>query len=268
MGNIECYDIRINITMRVIINADDCGKNEQVNCHIKKAIEAGKLTSTTIMANMSDVEGALQLYEEYFKQISFGIHLNLTEGEPLLKSKKLLEFGYYSEHDGEMVFDGEKAEYFRYKILPRDIRDEIYKELSAQVNLLQKGGAILSHIDSHHHIHTCFSLIDVIAQLSKDFNLYKIRRIRNYVPRSFSFYGRQAWATFSYIKNRQYVMTDFFAIFKEFFEKERISQLKPDSSIELMIHPGHYMESYQKEEQMMLEIDYPSDLILTNYNSL
>ena len=268
MDNIERYELRINIAMRVIINADDCGKNEQANRHIKEAIEAGKLTSTTIMANMSDVEGALQLFEEYRKEISFGIHLNLTEGEPILRNKKLLDFGYYSENDGKLVFDGAKAERFRNKFLPRDIKAEIYKELSAQVKLLQEGGAILSHIDSHHHIHTCFSLIDVIAQLSKDFNLYKVRRIRNYVPRSLSFYGRQAWATLSYLKNSQYKMTDFFAIFKEFFENERISQLKTDSSIELMIHPGHYMESYQKEEEMMLDMTYPDCFELINYNEL
>ena len=254
--------------MKVIINADDCGKNEQVNCHIKKAIEAGKLTSTTIMANMGDVEGALQLYEEYYKQISFGIHLNLTEGEPLLKSKTLLDFGYYSVQDGKIVFDGTKAESFRYKRLPWDIKAEIYKELAAQIKLLQEGGAILSHIDSHHHIHTCFGLIEVIAQLSKDFNLYKVRRIRNYVPRLMSFYGRQAWAILSHLYNSQYIMTDFFAIFKEFFEKEKISKLKPDSSIELMIHPGHFMESYQKEEQMMLDMTYPDYFELINYNEL
>lgn len=254
--------------MKVIVNADDCGINQQVNSHIKVAIEAGKLTSTTIMANMSDVEGALQLYEEYNKQISFGIHLNLTEGEPLLKSKKLLDFGFYTEKEGSMVFDAKNAEGFRYKLLPKEVKAEIYNELSAQVKFLQERGMIISHIDSHHHIHTCFSLIDVIAQLSKDYNLYKVRRIRNYVPRSLSFYGRQAWAALSHLKNSQYIMTDFFAIFKEFFENERISQLNNNSSIELMIHPGHYMESYQREEKMMMDMKYPEDFELINYNQL
>ena len=254
--------------MRVIINADDCGYNSHVNAHIKNAIEAGKLTSTTIMANMTDVPGALQLYEEYHKSVSFGVHLNLTEGEPLLKSKKLLDYGYYVEQDGRIVFDAARAESFRYKLLPKEIKTEIYNELSAQVRLLQEGGAVLSHIDSHHHIHTCFSLMDVIAQLSKDYNINKIRRIRNYVPRSVGYYMRQVWAIMSYVKNSQYAMTDFFAFFNEFFESDRISQLRQSSSIELMIHPGHNMKSYQDEEKLMLDLSYPDYFELTNYNVL
>lgn len=254
--------------MRVIINADDCGYNKQVNQHIKDAIEAGKITSTTIMANMIDVDGAIQLYEEYTNNISFGIHLNLTEGTPLLESKELLDYGYYSEKEGRIVFDASKAESFRYKLLPKSIKSELYKELAAQVNLLKKKGIRLSHIDSHHHIHTCFSLMDVIAQISKDYNLPKIRRIRNYESRSFSYYGRYVWALLSYSKNNKYMMTDFFANFKEFFDRERISQLKNNSTIELMIHPGHSMQSYQNEEQMMMKMDYPFDFDLINYYKL
>ncbi len=254
--------------MRVIVNADDCGISAQANYHIKEAIEAGKLTSTTIMANMGDFEGALQLYNNYYNSISFGIHLNLTEGEPLLKSKKLLDFGYYTEKEGKILFDSERAESFRYKIIPKEIKTELYMELSAQIEKLQNNGVILSHIDSHHHIHTCFSLFDVIAQISNDYNINKIRRIRNYVPRSLSFYGRQTWAIMSHLKNRQYIMTDYFAIFKEFFLNNRILQLKPNSSLELMVHPGHYEESYQKEEHLMLKMKYPEDFELINYNEL
>jgi predicted glycoside hydrolase/deacetylase ChbG (UPF0249 family) len=254
--------------MKVIINADDCGINAQVNSHIKKAIEAGKISSTTIMANMPDVDGAYSLYEEFSNKISFGAHLNLTEGEPLIKSRVLLDYGYYSEENGKMVFDGCKAERFRYKILPKAIRGEIYNELSAQIKKLQSQGIRLSHLDSHHHIHTCFSLIGVVAQISKDFNIPKIRRIRNYVPVSFNYYGRQMWYLISYFNNKGYKMTDFFAEYQEYFDRNKIPQLKSSSTIELMIHPGHYLEEYQKEEQMMLDMTYSNDIELINYNDL
>lgn len=254
--------------MKVIVNADDCGINPHVNQHIKDAIEAGKLTSTTIMANMADLDGAFELYERYHKYISFGAHLNLTEGTPIIASKTLLDFGYYVEKDDQITFDGDRAEYYHYKYLPRYVRDEIYKELSAQLNMIQKTGVMLSHLDSHHHIHTSFSLKGVMAQLSKEYNIHKVRRIRNYVPLSASYYGRQVWAVLSRLENRHYVMTDFFAIFKEFFNNDRLPQLKPDSTIELMIHPGHHMESYQKEEYMMMDMKYPEDFELINYNQL
>ena len=43
--------------MKLIINADDCGKNKEVNAAISHFIETGKITSTTVMANMDDLEG-------------------------------------------------------------------------------------------------------------------------------------------------------------------------------------------------------------------
>lgn len=254
--------------MRVIINADDCGLNSNVNQHIRNTIEAGKITSTTIMANMDDIDGALRLYEEYHNQISFGIHLNLTQGQPILNSQKLLDYGYCSEKDGQIVFDSNRAENYRYKILPKVIKREIYKEFSRQIEILQKRGVRLSHLDSHHHIHTCFSLLDVIAQLSLDYNIPKIRRIRNYVPRSLSFYGRQAWATLAIMKNHKFVMSDYFASFEEFVSHNRLPQIKSNDTIELMIHPGHRLETYQLEEKMMLDSVYPVDFELISYNEL
>lgn len=83
--------------MKLIINADDCGKNKEVNAAISHFIETGKITSTTVMANMDDLEGASRLFDEYQDSISFGIHLNLTEGHPLRYSQELLDRGYYKE---------------------------------------------------------------------------------------------------------------------------------------------------------------------------
>lgn len=254
--------------MKVIINADDCGKNEQVNRHIKKAIDAGKLTSATIMANMDDLGGAFELYEEYNKRMSFGVHLNLTEGTPIVASQILLDYGFYTEKEGQILFNGSRVESFHYKRLPKYVRCEIYRELSAQIAKVMEGGAKISHLDSHHHIHTSTSLFEVIAQLSKDFNIPKIRRIRNYVANPLSFYGRQAWVTLSKIHNRNYIFTKYFAIFKEFFENPTLFNMKDSDTLELMVHPGHFMKSYQDEEQEMMDMVYPPDFELINYNDL
>lgn len=252
--------------MRVIINADDCGYGDINNQHIKNAIECGKITSTTIMANMPGFEGALELYEEYNKDISFGCHLNLIEGEPLTYSKVLDEVGYYIKDNGKVLFGN--AEHFHYKKLSSAVKQAIYIELSAQIKKIQEGGAKISHLDSHSHVHTSPSLFDVIAQISKDFNIPKIRRIRNYVPNPLSFYGRQAWVALSKIYNRKYVFTDYFAIFKEYFANPAIRDIKETETLELMIHPGHQMKNYQEEEKMMFEMDYPKDFELINFNEL
>lgn len=42
---------------QVIINADDCGISQYVDREIERFIQLGKITSTTVMANMDDLEG-------------------------------------------------------------------------------------------------------------------------------------------------------------------------------------------------------------------
>ena len=90
----------------VIINADDCGINKEVDAEIERFIQLGKITSTTVMANMDDLEGAKNLYDLYKDNISFGVHVNLTNGEPLTKSQALLDYGYYKEEDGKVLLNG------------------------------------------------------------------------------------------------------------------------------------------------------------------
>ena len=252
--------------MRVIINADDCGYGDLNNQHIKNAIECGKISSTTIMANMPGFEGALELYEKYNKDISFGCHLNLIEGEPLTYSKELDEIGYYIKEGGKVLFGN--AEHFHYKKLSSAAKRAIYNELSAQIKKLQEGGAKISHLDSHSHVHTSPSLFDVMAQVSKDFNIPKVRRIRNYVSNPLSYYGRQAWVMLSKMNNPRYVFTDYFAIFEEYFRNPAIRNIKAGDTLELMVHPGHTLKYLQDEEQMMLDMDYPEYFELITYNDL
>ena len=47
--------------VNVIINADDFGKDHVVNIAIKKQIEAGNITSTTIMANADGFYEAIEI---------------------------------------------------------------------------------------------------------------------------------------------------------------------------------------------------------------
>ena len=88
---------------QIIINADDCGRSKVVNSAIEECIQAGCITSTTVMANMDDLEGAVGLYNTYKNSISFGCHLNLTQCQPLLKSQILQDIGFTSISDDGMI---------------------------------------------------------------------------------------------------------------------------------------------------------------------
>lgn len=73
------------MSVSIIINADDLGKNHIVNEAIREALSLGVITSSTIMANSSSWEEVHAIVDEN-PQASFGVHLNLTEGKALTAS--------------------------------------------------------------------------------------------------------------------------------------------------------------------------------------
>lgn len=121
-----------------------------------------KLPALQSLANMDDLEGASRLFDEYQDSISFGIHLNLTEGHPLRYSQELLDRGYYKETANVA---GEKGNIYlninqlRNKIISTSIQKELEKELCAQIEKVLDYGIRISHIDSHHHIHTSLLML-------------------------------------------------------------------------------------------------------------
>jgi len=68
--------------MQVIVNADDLGMSANVNEAIFELIAAGRISSATLMANGPAMrEAAARLH--LFPHCSFGVHLNLTQFQPL-----------------------------------------------------------------------------------------------------------------------------------------------------------------------------------------
>lgn len=247
---------------RIIINADDCGMSTIVNAQIEKAILARKISSTTVMANMDDFEGALKLYNTYSKDISFGWHLNLTEGTPLLYSQLLLDYGYYIERGDHVEFNGKK---FWKKLLPKCVRDDIMKELITQYDKLSSSGIKISHMDSHQHIHTSPSMLLILPQLCNALDIRKVRNIRNYVPLSLSYIIRRLWGKQLLMRVNNSYTTQFFCSYKEFRENPNIWNFK---TLELMCHPGHPGKQFEEEVHLLMNDEIDSTHHIISYIEL
>lgn len=233
---------------KIIINADDCGKSSHVNSEIEHSIIAGKITSTTIMANMDDFEGAVRLYNKYHDRVSFGWHINLDEGSPLTNSQLLLDKGFYVEKEGKIVLNGMT---FGRKYLSSAMRKEIKKELKEQWTKIRDHGVSISHADSHHYIHTQPSMIQVLPTLFKELKIERCRHVANYGVKGISVFFRDLWA--AYYRKKGLRMTDSFCSFKDYYNNPTLNQ---GNTIELMIHPGHKDKKYDEEYQLMFQADY------------
>src|ERR1700691_4717076 len=75
----------------LIIHADDFGETEQITLGICEGIEAGFITSASIMANMPATTFALARVASLKDRASFGVHLTLCEGRPLSRARSLVD---------------------------------------------------------------------------------------------------------------------------------------------------------------------------------
>ncbi|MDV4149573.1 chitin disaccharide deacetylase [Clostridium sp. AL.422] len=149
--------------MKLIINADDFGISKGANYGIIDAYKNGVVRSASIMAGMPAFDHAVGLLKSCkgLEELGCGVHLTLSAYKPVLNTHKTIvdENGFFykriSEETAENKFDLE----------------EVYNEFSAQIQKVINSGIEITHLDSHHHVHTLKVLKPVVEQLLSKYNL-------------------------------------------------------------------------------------------------
>jgi predicted glycoside hydrolase/deacetylase ChbG (UPF0249 family) len=131
-----------------------------------QAIEAGVVTSTSIMTNMPGTEEALVEAAGRGRSVSFGVHLNLCEGYPLTSARTLRQpSGRFSS----------KRMLALKACLGRLEPAELEAELSAQIERARAAGVAISHLDSHKHMHQLPVVRDVIPRVAQRHRIDRVR---------------------------------------------------------------------------------------------
>jgi chitin disaccharide deacetylase len=155
---------------RLIVNADDLGADEARNDGIFAAIEAGTVTSTSILSNSPALEDAVcRIRALNQKNVSFGIHVNLSEGKPLSSDLRHL-----TGPDGSFL--GKSAA--QRLLLCRgdlELEKEIRKEIDAQITMLQSAGIPIDHLDGHQHVHVFPAVIRLATEAAKTYGIKWMR---------------------------------------------------------------------------------------------
>ena len=130
----------------VVFNADDYGQSEAGNEAIREVLSAGIVRSMTVLANGPCVEEAADVWRE-FPGVSVGVHLNLTEGEPVLRAEKVRTLV-----DGEGRFLPGRL-LLRRCVMGRVNAQEVFEELVSQVVRVAALVGKPTHLDSHQNVH-------------------------------------------------------------------------------------------------------------------
>jgi predicted glycoside hydrolase/deacetylase ChbG (UPF0249 family) len=153
----------------VIVHADDFGETVDITEGICQAIEAGVVTSTSVMANMPGTAAALRRAPQLAEQASFGVHLNLCEGRPLTGGATL------TDADGRFL---RKRTLAARALTGKLSLPELEAEVAAQIGLLRDAGLRISHLDGHKHLHQLPIVCAAVANVLPGFGIERVRITR------------------------------------------------------------------------------------------
>jgi chitin disaccharide deacetylase len=135
--------------MRIITNGDDFGRCADTVKATIECLDAGVLTSASIMAKMPGTRLAVS-YAKANPSFSFGVHLTFsgtTVEAPVLSPRNIPAL---VTHEGRF----RQANRLRVMALSNQIPiEQIEAEAVAQISLLMEQGVPVSHVDSHFHLH-------------------------------------------------------------------------------------------------------------------
>jgi predicted glycoside hydrolase/deacetylase ChbG (UPF0249 family) len=157
------------VRCRLIVHADDFGETEEITKGICQAIEAGAVTSTSIMANMPGTEAALPRVAALGERASFGVHLNFCEGRPLTPGRSLVD------ERGELH---PKRVLFLRALKGQLSPQELEAEITAQIARIHEAGVRISHVDGHKHLHQLPIVRNAVARVLPRFGIERVRVTR------------------------------------------------------------------------------------------
>jgi len=263
---------------RLIVNADDFNTDRERNRGILYSAKEGIVTSVSVIANLPFNSTDMSILQRTFG-LRIGIHLNLTSGSPLRSLAKSL-----TDLNNQFY---KKNKTWKNLLLGHYNLNEIKDEFAAQINRLKNLNIIPDHIDGNNHIHIFPGIPKIVAQLSNDFGISKIRlpvesfknRTDYLRPHSIKkyFIGSLAKKAASIFKSFNLQFPDHFAGI-HFPQISNIKSLRkfimnlPEGTTELMCHPGYCNNTTNKfstieREQELLNLTHSSVLAdIRHYN--
>lgn len=225
----------------LIVNADDFGITESITKGILSGIDNGIISDTSLMANGEAFNSAVSAFKERGIR-HVGMHFSIVDGESPLAAKEdvsvLLK-------DGVFPISAKPLHLFlKTFLVSRQIKRAVQCEFKAQIQKIHNAGLIVSHLDSHQHIHTFYGISDVLVDMCVQYKIPFIRvptsqskDFTSLLFRLFSFRLKRL-AEINNVTPVKAVGYDTTGINTKLTIRNNIHQIKSYEVAELMVHPG------------------------------
>ena len=165
--------------MRIVVNADDFGLSADTVRATIDAVNAGHVTSATLMPNAPASAEAIEFARNGFLGVSFGVHLTFVgdgDERPL------------SSPQGVPVLVDRAGKLRRTNVvrlaavLGRLPVDQLEREIEAQVEWARSRGVEVSHVDSHRHLHKYGPFREALARVLPRLGISHVRNRPGHLP--------------------------------------------------------------------------------------
>jgi hopanoid biosynthesis associated protein HpnK len=156
----------------LIVTGDDFGRSSAVNHAIFRAHRDGILTSTSLMVNEPAFQEAVDLARST-PTLAVGLHLALSGSRPTLPPGQIQSLlradGCFSESPARAGW--------RY-FYSGAARQQLEREIRAQIERFLSTGLPADHVDGHHHLHMHPVIFPILARACQEYGIRAVRIVR------------------------------------------------------------------------------------------
>jgi predicted glycoside hydrolase/deacetylase ChbG (UPF0249 family) len=171
------------VTRLLIVNADDYGLTPGISHGILRAHRDGIVTSASVLAIGPAYPKVAHLLAEH-PTLGVGVHLAAVGEDPPLLSRSEVPTLFTKRGHLYEKWSGFLARASLGRVDPDDIR----REFTAQLELVQELGVTITHLDAHQHLHLWPPMCRVVLDLAKQFGIPAVR-VPRYRPTSITGVG-------------------------------------------------------------------------------
>lgn len=157
---------------RLIVSGDDFGAAPEVNAGVVHAHRDGILTSTSLMVTGDAAAEAVALAHAH-PGLAVGLHLVLAQGRP---AAPRADIPHLLAHDGQFgrqpVFAGLR---YAWEWLIGAGREELRREVGAQLEAFGRTGLRLAHVDGHLNMHLHPMVLPILLELGPRYGMRAMR---------------------------------------------------------------------------------------------
>jgi hopanoid biosynthesis associated protein HpnK len=154
---------------RLIVCADDYGRDLAVNEGVEAACRDGILSSASLMVAAPAAADAVARARR-LDGLRVGLHLVLTDGVPVLPAPAL---GGVVGRDGRFD-DNQLRAGLRYFFAPA-VRQRLAAEIRAQFEAFRATGLALDHVNAHQHMHLHPTVARLVVEFGGEFGMRAVR---------------------------------------------------------------------------------------------